>query len=516
MKKAITSLLFLVIICFAFYAEENKVSVYASKNRVIKDVYVLASDSFRGRKFPDVGREKAAAYIAGQFNKADLKAIHEGEEPYFQKIPVSRLERGRTVIYTNDDVYRSGNSFSFAATEALDDSLSIPVKFIGYSSAEEIGYTGRDTLIFFLAHDMVDAHNRLDALIEETGARLFGFSIMEESSIFPSFRTGEASNIIFNERLNTGYQYPKTAFGMGAAREQDWLYDYLPVKNDDFGVFLFNKLLVEKFFGESLEKIHKDARRSFRKGIMTEPVDKHLTFVSNFELTKAYKFDDNVIGYIEGSDLKDEVLIICGHYDHLGKRGKEIYYGADDNASGTAAVMELARMFRQAKNSGMEFRRSIVFIAFGAEETGLNGSSYYVANPVFPLEKTVLVINLDMVGRADQIENQPGYATVQPMVRHRRPVWRAFRRVDRSIDNIVLNRAGLSLSSLMFYAGSDHFPFIREGVPAVVVNTGMHDDYHEPTDTPDKINYDNLINIVRIVFAVAAKVANEPERFPVE
>ena len=514
MKKAIVYLILYLFVSLIYVSARGQVIVHASKDRVIKDVYILASDSLRGRKFPDIGREKAAAYIAEQFSLAGLKAINENEEPYFQKIPVSKIDRGRTVIHKNEKIFRTGSRFSFAATKTLDDSLSLPVKFIGFSSSEKVGYTGPDTLVFFLAYDMIDVHNKLDELVEATGAKYFGFSIFKERSIFQRFASNKSSNIISNERLLSGYQYPKGAFGIGAGHEHDWLYKYLPDKEEDFAVFMFDEELFEKFFYDTPVSMRRNSQKSDRNGVLTEPVIKHLTFVTNFKLVEIFGLDDNVIGYIEGTDLKDEVVIICGHYDHLGKRGGNIYYGADDNASGTAAVMELARMFRQATDEGMEFRRTVVFIAFGAEETGLNGSYYYVTNPTFPIENTVLVINMDMIGRSDQLKDEPGHAIVQTMGSLRRQVWRAFRSVDKLIDDIELERAGLSFSSLAFYAGSDHFPFIREGIPAAVVNTGMHTDYHKPTDTPDKINYDNMVNIIRVVFVAASKVANEPKRFP--
>ncbi len=494
---------------------QEPLEVNLSKARIIEDVYTLASDSMRGRKFPDVGREKAALYIAGQFQKAGLRGINYSDEPYFQKIPVTRVDKGQTVINVNDTSYKSGFNFSFASTTSLDDSLSIPVKFIGYSLCNTIGNTGEDTLIYFLAHNMIDARERLEELVKITGAKYFGFSIKEESRLLSRFFPGEVSLLINNERSLSLYQYPEGVFGMGATGDQDWLYDYLPENGNDIGVFLFDDYLFEKFFDDFLVTKHRSSLVSFKSGELPEVFVRELNFKTSFRLIEITKKDDNIIGYIEGTDLKDEVIIICGHYDHLGKSGDDIYYGADDNASGSAAVMELSRMFMQAKANGMDFRRTIVFIAFGAEETGLNGSLYYVNNPVFPLDKTVLVINLDMIGRSEQVNDRPGLAFVYPLQGLKRPVWRVFRNTGRQVESINLERIRPSIRSLMYYAGSDHYPFARSGVPAVSVNTGLHPDYHKPTDIPEKINYDNLADIIKIVFVVAAKVANDPKNFPV-
>lgn len=500
---------------FPLKSGSGYVVVHALKERLVKDVHVLASDSLRGRKFPDIGREKAADYIAGQFAEAGLKGIKHGDEPFFQKIPAKRIDMGETKIYSGGGVYNSGANFSFAATKELDVRQSMPVKFVGYSTDNEIvGYTGKDTLVFFLAYDIIDASMRLEKLTDATGAKYFGFAIHNNKrSLRSSYIAGESLSLIFQERSLANYSYPDGVFGMGVDSEEKWLYDYLPATDNDIGVFLFGDRLFKSFFDEELEDVSGEAWRSKRKNELPQVSDKQLDFESSFRLIEIIKKDDNVIGYFEGTDLRDEVVIICGHYDHLGKRGNNIYYGADDNASGTAAVMELARLFREAKDDGMEFRRTIVFIAFGAEETGLNGSKFYVSNPVFPLENTVVVINMDMIGRSDPPEMVPGYVNVKPMLSLRRPLRRTFKSIDREMDNIEVNTMGLSFSDMRFYFGSDHYSFIKEGVPAVIVNTGMHDDYHKPTDTADKINYSNMTNIVKMVFAVAAKVANEPERY---
>lgn len=243
----------------------------------------------------------------------------------------------------------------------------------------------------------------------------------------------------------------------------------------------------------------------------------------------------NVIGILDGRDklLKNEVIVIGAHYDHLGRGGQgslavnstEIHHGADDNASGSAAILELARQFAKEKKN----KRTIIFIAFSGEEDGLFGSKYYVNNPVFPLEKTVAMINLDMVGRLNddkltiggvgtasewkalveghnKIPGQPadGMLVTEEVLPsgQRRVVASQPVRWDRF--QLQLNDDG--------FGPSDHASFYGKQIPVLFFFTGTHLDYHKPTDTAEKINYAGLQQIVGYVSAIAKTVDENPQR----
>jgi Zn-dependent M28 family amino/carboxypeptidase len=304
-------------------------------------------------------------------------------------------------------------------------------------------------------------------------------------------------------------------YGMGT-KEPSWLYSYLPDSTHDIKVMLISDDLFEKLYDQSYSAAKTNLKRSMKPGVDIEKSITSITLKSNFRIEEILSYDENVIGYIEGTDLKDEFIIICGHYDHLGMQPKGVCLGADDNASGTAGVMELARMCSKAKKNGFEFRRSIVFIAFCAEESGLNGSNYYVENPIFPLEKTALVINMDMIGRSDTPPGKPGYGFFRPIKGNKRQVKKVLRSVDRQMDDLHIFFRQSFKEDLMWYMGSDHYPFVKKGIPALVVTTGDHIDYHTPTDTPDKINFENMVNILKSLFVLITEVSSEPETFPVK
>ena len=201
----------------------------------------------------------------------------------------------------------------------------------------------------------------------------------------------------------------------------------------------------------------------------------------------------NVIGYIEGTDKKDEYVFLTGHYDHLGKQSNEIYYGADDDGSGTVGVIEMAEAFAKAKQEGNGPRRTVVFMTVSGEEKGLWGSEYYSDHPVFPLDKTTVDLNTDMVGRIDT-ERKTGdtsnyiYVIGHDKISSDLPVINEG--VNNKYNNLTLDyKFDDPNDPERIYFRSDHYNFARKGVPILFFYDGMLlADYHKPTDTVDKIN----------------------------
>ena len=220
----------------------------------------------------------------------------------------------------------------------------------------------------------------------------------------------------------------------------------------------------------------------------------------------------NVIGVLPGTDKKDEYVFVTGHYDHLGKRGDVIYYGADDDGSGTTSVLEIAEAFEKAKQKGYNPRRTMVFMTVSGEEKGLWGSEYYTAHPVFPLDKTSVDLNIDMVGRIDP-ERKYGDSTNYVYTIGEDKLSSDLLPISDSINNAF---AHLELDRKFndpkdpnrFYYRSDHYNFAKNGVPVIFYFNGTHADYHQPTDTVDKINFDLMAKRVKLVFYTAWTMAN--------
>ena len=222
----------------------------------------------------------------------------------------------------------------------------------------------------------------------------------------------------------------------------------------------------------------------------------------------------NVLALLPGTDKKDEYVIITAHYDHLGKKGKEIYYGADDDGSGTTAVLQIAEAFARAKNEGNNPKRSIVFMLVSGEEKGLLGSEFYTDFPSYPLNKTSVNLNIDMVGRIDPKYKGDSLNYVyiigdDKLSTDLKPVTNS---INKHYLNLELDRRFNDLKDVnRYYYRSDHYNFAKHGVPVIFYFNGTHPDYHRPTDTVDKINFDLMSKRVKLVFFTAWNMANRNE-----
>lgn len=226
------------------------------------------------------------------------------------------------------------------------------------------------------------------------------------------------------------------------------------------------------------------------------------------------KDSENVWAYIEGTEKPDEVLIISAHYDHLGILLDQIYFGADDNASGTVSVMEIARIFKQAYDKGIKPKKSILFLHVTGEEFGLFGSKYYVENPVFPLQNTIADLNIDMVGRRSREYTKPDdYIFLVGSKKLSNDLHNISETANQDSVNIDLDyRFDDENDPQQIYYRSDHYNFAKNNVPAIFYYNGTHDDYHLPTDTFDKINFPLMQKRVQLIFETAWKLVNTNEK----
>ena len=236
--------------------------------------------------------------------------------------------------------------------------------------------------------------------------------------------------------------------------------------------------------------------------------------------------DRTIVGVLEGSDpqLKNEVVILTAHHDHQGAEGDQIFNGADDNVSGTAAVIDIAEAYVLAAQAGVRPKRSILFAVFGSEERGpLLGSWAYTERPIYPLDKTVAVINMDMIGRNMEVPIGGGARfaglTVQSAESNansvniigysRHPALKAAVEQANQAYGLTL-KMDLDNNASNLLRRSDQWPFLQRGVPAIWFHTGLHPDYHTVNDRPEKINYVKMEKIARLVHQVSWNLAQSP------
>ena len=226
---------------------------------------------------------------------------------------------------------------------------------------------------------------------------------------------------------------------------------------------------------------------------------------------------ENVLGYIEGNDLKDELIIITAHYDHLGKHDSLIFNGADDDGSGTVATLEIAEAFMLAKKAGNGPRRSVLIMPVSGEEKGLLGSKYYTKNPIYPLENTVANLNIDMIGRLDDWHDTANYVYLIGADR----LSQELHDISETVNS---KHIGLNLDYKFneeddpnrYYYRSDHYNFAKNNIPVIFYFNGVHEDYHKVTDTVEKIDFEKVETITRLVFLTAWELANRDERIIVD
>lgn len=227
---------------------------------------------------------------------------------------------------------------------------------------------------------------------------------------------------------------------------------------------------------------------------------------------------ENVVAFIEGNEFPEEIIVISAHYDHLGMNGDAVYYGADDDGSGTVAILEIAQAFKKAVLAGNEPKRSILFLHVTGEEKGLLGSKYYTNFPIFPLENTVTDLNIDMIGRVDANHtNNPNFVYLIGSDRLSTELHVLSEKINDRFTQLDLDYTYNSEDDPnRYYYRSDHYSFAKNNIPIIFYFNGSHTDYHKISDTPDKINYEVLAKRAQLIFYTAWEIANRDHRIEVD
>ena len=273
----------------------------------------------------------------------------------------------------------------------------------------------------------------------------------------------------------------------------------------------------QKKAGNYLIDQYKKSKISYPKGATNYYQPVPASFL-NAKRNENLPDSENIWAYIEGSEKPDEVLVISAHYDHVGVKNGDVYNGADDDGSGTVAILQIAEAFQKAKKAGHGPKRSILFLHVTGEEHGLHGSRFYSENPLFPIANTIADINIDMIGRRDF--DHPDTNNYVYVI--------GADRLSSDLHNITVAQndkyTHLDLDFKFndpkdpnhFYERSDHYNFAKFGIPSVFFFNGVHADYHKKTDEVEKIEFDALAKRTQLAFVIAWDLANRPERIVVD
>ena len=467
-----------------------------SSSRYFEHVKFLSSDEMKGRGDGTPELNRAADYIAKEFKNWGLRPMGDNNT-YFQRFqlttgaqpgPHNELQVGESPLKVNEDFV----PIVFSNTARFDG----PLVFVGYGiTAPELHYddyaginaTGK--VVVVLRHEPQES----DPKSPFDGTNFTRHASFVNKAI--NAKQHGAQGIIFITDLN------HTDEQVGPATRTE--------ETDDLGIPAFHAkrdplLNLFKAAGKDVAAIQKAIDADLKPQSFDLP-NSHAHISTDIVRTR--KTVSNVVGGVPGSDpmLRDEWVVVGAHYDHLGLGDRnslapsqigQIHHGADDNASGTSGVLEMARL--AAKNKG-EWKRSVMFMTFAGEELGLLGSSNFVNHPAVSLNKIVGMINMDMIGRINNDRLFVGGVGTSP----------PFKAWLEEFNQSVHLQLDYSDSG---YGASDHMSFNAKKIPVLFFFSGLHTDYHKPSDTYDKINSDGAIKVLSLVYMMADRMANEAQR----
>lgn len=458
-----------------------------------ENLTILASDAMEGRETGKRGQKMAAAFIKNHFEELGLQG--PAKEGYYQPVPLYKLAVGKTYVTDGSRQYKHLKEVVYHGSADSNGEVQLPLVFAGLGREkdfETLDVDGKAVLLrvegnrFFNVQEVGRARQRGARIVllwvgetDEDFSKFIDLARQDMSGARPSLTRPRA------EALNSGLFFvpPSVATSL-------------------------MKMPKEKLLAAAKEDPEKKALRKV----------KPVSFSYQVEMLTATIKTENVLGYLEGTDKKDELLIITAHYDHIGRTngssGDVINNGADDDGSGTVAVMEMARLFAQAKQEGAGPRRSILFMTVTGEEKGLLGSEFYVQNPVFPLSATVVNLNADMIGRRDpQHKDNDRYVYVIGSDKLSSALHALSERVNTTYTRLDFDYTYNDTNHPeRLYYRSDHWNFAKNNIPIIFYFDGIHEDYHQVSDEVDKIEFELLRKRVQCIFYTAWEIANQESR----
>jgi len=466
-------------------------------------IFFLADDLLEGRETGERGQHLAGLYVRSQFMRMGLAPGNPQDSSYFQRfyLNVATVEGGTMTV--GEQAFTYGEDFVNGSGGLLTNGTP-ELEFVGYA----LNRDGYDNLA------QVDLEGKVALMLagqpEEPGEDASRFALIRswrERALALEERGAEGVIMVMPKdffKIMKRYARPRST-SIGAAPEPS-----MPVvlTSPEMGQALLSAGKAD--YPSVLADLNEKAKLP---RVKTQKIDLMVKAEVSFESKEA----SNVLGFLEGTERPEEVLVVTGHYDHVGINAKgEIHNGADDDASGTSTVMVVAEAFAQAAAAGHRPRRSILFMTVSGEEKGLLGSEFYADHPLYPIDKTVANLNIDMVGRTDpkysEREDSTQYVYLIGSDRLSTDLHRWSKAMNERYTQLTLDYTyNAEDDPNRYYYRSDHYNFAKKGIPVIFYFNGTHEDYHKPTDDPEKIRYEKAARIARLVFVTAWEVANQAE-----
>lgn len=474
-----------------------------------KHLNIIASDEFEGRETGHPGNEMAAQYIKNHFINIGFPPINK---TYFQEIQFTweswdkiEMEVGDVTFKHLWDFLAFQNKNNDWGTFDIDEML-----FLGYG-IDDPAYSDYQrvkkkikgkSIIVYSGEPMNQAG--MSRISGTTTPSDWNQNIEKKLEVAKKYGVKHVFFIADDIKALLA-KYRKQLIGSTVSIE--------PIQERDYpSNAIISTSIAKEILGKKLKKVIRVRDKITKKGkprcvkINTDiqmTMDKMVTSLNG----------KNVLGYVKGSTYPDETVVLSAHFDHIGKRGESIFNGADDNGSGTVTLLEIAETYAEAIKAGNRPKRSVLFLLLTGEEKGLLGSEYYTQKPIIPLDQLMVDINVDMVGRVDdKYTDNPNYIYVIGSDRLSKELHQTNETINNRFERLVLDYTYNSENDPnRYYYRSDHYNFAKNGIPSVFFFNGTHADYHQATDTVEKINYDKLERIARHIFHLSWELANQPK-----
>lgn len=467
-------------------------------------LYTFASDEFEGRDTGSKGQKMAVAFLKDHYVALGIPSpLPEGN--YFQNVPLLNQKTPETSISVNGVAFENYTDFVNSGAASSQTITSLDIVYAGYGIDDEnySSYTGldvKDKVVLIKAGEPKNA----DGTYVTTGTKedtkwSVGRQALSSKREVAKSKGAKVLLVMDEPYLKMVGNFMQAAAKSGRGRIA------LKDKQEDM-----TQILISEKLGKAL-----------LADIETNKTTKNIATNLEIKVTSHSEEVDseNVLALIKGSEKPNEIVVLSAHLDHEGIKDGEIYNGADDDGSGTVALLEIAEAFKKAQDAGHGPKRSILFLHVTGEEKGLLGSSYYTdVDPVFPLENTIANLNIDMIGRIDpKREGDRNYVYLIGSDKLSTELHNISEEVNNKFTNVTLDYTYNDENDPnRFYFRSDHYNFAKNNVPIIFYFNGTHDDYHRPSDTPDKIEYDLLENRTKLVFYTAWELANRKDRIIVD
>ena len=471
-------------------------------------IYFLADDLLEGRETGERGQHLAGLYIKTRFMRYGLKPIVNGSD-YYQMFYMNRaiLEEAKMTIGDQELEFRK-DFFAFGAN--MPDKTSGKLSFVGYGiQSEEYDNLKGVNLTGKIAVALAGSPKE----IETEGMRMW-----EEVSNWQSRKAAiedAGAEVLLLIVPDSTY---KTISRFARTQSMD-----IGDKNEPpFPMLYVRESSVPDLFEGSKKTVAELHQMLHESDELPKTKLKKISMTQTAKITRTSTPAMNVLGFLEGSEYPDEVIVVTGHYDHIGlKKDGTVNNGANDDASGTSGVLEMAEAFGLATEAGYRPKRSMLFMTVSGEEKGLLGSEFYVEHPVIPLANTVADLNIDMIGRIgkeyQKSADSTNYIYVIGADKLSSELHEISEAANQQYTNLKLDYTYNDENDPnRFYYRSDHYNFAKNGIPVAFYFNGTHADYHKPGDDAEKINYELAAQTTRLVFYTAWELANREKRIVVD